>query len=477
MKRKLLLILVVTLSALNLTASLKDSQRHYSSGDKTKYFKVATELMEDKLYFTALPFIKDYLLATSRTNDAVFDSAIDELITEVGVKQFEVLPNTMLEKSGAPTIKYILARKEFRKARYESALRYLKNFIDDSHPVKPYALLLEGSIHSILKNEDQSIEFFKDCISVANKHIDKADDLDRKRQLIIARDYCLVGISRTQFAKTNFTDAYLSYLDLPKSSHIWPEILFEEAWNSFFLKDYNRTLGKLVTYKAPVLNYVFNPEIDVLRTLTFMELCLWDDTKKSVEDFYNKYETDYDQFKKFLNSLGKDYKLFYNLVSEKDRFISKSNSLLTHTVQNIARDPAFVELKLSLEKGKKEKELLEKLARNKQVSADWKSLLEENLKDSLSLQRDIIGSYIRGQFQLNSAQIYKAFEDMSYIKLEVLSKRKNEIYKDFNGAEGRSRGDIAYLKRNEKQYFWIFNGEFWADELGDYVFSLRSECR
>ena len=26
-------------------------------------------------------------------------------------------------------------------------------------------------------------------------------------------------------------------------------------------------------------------------------------------------------------------------------------------------------------------------------------------------------------------------------------------------------------------YLWTFNGEFWADELGDYVFSLKSECK
>jgi hypothetical protein len=42
---------------------------------------------------------------------------------------------------------------------------------------------------------------------------------------------------------------------------------------------------------------------------------------------------------------------------------------------------------------------------------------------------------------------------------------------------GRARGDVAYLRRTDKQYFWTFNGEFWADELGDYVFSLKSECK
>ena len=43
-------------------------------------------------------------------------------------------------------------------------------------------------------------------------------------------------------------------------------------------------------------------------------------------------------------------------------------------------------------------------------------------------------------------------------------------------AESFYRVGQYIVERNEKQYFWDFNGEFWADELGDYVFALKSEC-
>jgi hypothetical protein len=106
-------------------------------------------------------------------------------------------------------------------------------------------------------------------------------------------------------------------------------------------------------------------------------------------------------------------------------------------------------------------------------------VLNENLKVSLGMQRNLIGSYIRGQLQLFAAQVVKAFEDMSYIKLEILSKRKTELYEDISPSapDARARGNISHLRRTDKQYFWTFNGEFWADELGDYVFSLKSECK
>lgn len=455
--------------SLRANASFNDAARIYSTGDKNKYPQLVSELMEEGMYFSAAPFIKEYLASVGRVNDSQFDNVLDKLITEVGVKQFEIFPNSILEKSNAPTARYILARKAFRAAKYSEALRYLEKNIEDWNPVKPYALLLEGSAYSVTKKEEQAVKVFKECVDVANEHIGKEKNEDRIRQLKITRDYCVVGISRSQFAVSKFDEAYSSYLDLQKSSYIWPEILFEEAWNSFYLKDYNRTLGKLVTYKAPVLNYIFNPEIDVLNALTYMELCLWSDTNKVVEDFYSKYEKEYDSYKKLVNTLGKDYKQYYSIV--KDRSDSKRDDLLSKVLMSIGRDPAYIELYASFNSGKDEIEKLKKIS-----NPNLRAILNENLRESMTLQRNLIGSYVRGQMQLYGAQMLKAFEDMSYIKLEVLSKRKNELYGDV-GPVDRKRGDIAHLKRTDKQYFWTFNGEFWADELGDYVFSLKSECR
>jgi hypothetical protein len=465
-------LIPLMLLSFNTFASFSDAAKIYASGDRNRYPQLVSELVEEKMYFSATPFIKEYLVHTNRSNDNAFDKALDQVITEVGVKQFEVLPTNILEKSNAPTMRYILARKAFRAAKYDVALKYLSKSAEDWHPVKPYALMLEGSIHSVTKKYDEAIRTYKECVDVSNDHIGKEKNEDRLRQLKINRDYCIVGVGRTQFAATKFEDAYSSYLDLQKASHIWPEILFEEAWNSFYLKDYNRTLGKLVTYKAPLFNYLFNPEIDVLTALTYMELCLWNDSNKVVEDFYTRYEKDFEGYKKYINSLGKDYKSYYMLVKDRADGKIHGGEILNRALMSIGRDPAYIELYTSFNEGRDEIERLKKVP-----NAALKNALNENLHESLTLQRNLIGSYIRGQMQLYGAQVLKAFEDMSYIKLEVLNKKKTELYGDFLAAAERKRGDVAELKRTDKQYFWTFNGEFWADELGDYVFSLKSECK
>jgi len=99
-----------------------------------------------------------------------------------------------------------------------------------------------------------------------------------------------------------------------------------------------------------------------------------------------------------------------------------------------------------------------------------------NLKIVLDEYRTVLGAYIRAGMVSKYSELYSSFEGMSYIKLEILAIRKERLYQAVVPDSGKKRGDIKYIEKNDKQYFWTFNGEFWADELGDYVFALRSEC-
>jgi tetratricopeptide (TPR) repeat protein len=152
---------------LDAQASIQGARRIYQTGDKSRYPQLVAELVQDRMYFSAIPFVKEYLASTNRVNDAAVDKVLDEVITQVGVKQFEVLPSNILEKSNAPTIRYILARKAFRQGKFDQALKYLDRKIEDWHPVKPFALLLEGSAYSVSKREDKATGVFRECIDAA----------------------------------------------------------------------------------------------------------------------------------------------------------------------------------------------------------------------------------------------------------------------------------------------------------------------
>ena len=469
MKKKI--ILVVAALSLNVAASTDVAWDYLrkSKGSVKYYPSVIQNLVKEKLYFASIPYIKELLARGKSLNSRELDSLIDEVVTNVGVKQFEVLPVSFLSKSKAPTLKYILAKKYFRKSQFQKALNELNGSIPTNHPSKAFALFLEGSIFSMNKKYSSAIKAYDACISKSQTTNDRGN-ANRKRQISINRDYCIVGKARAHFSQGKYEEANLDYLDLTKSSHIWPEILFEEAWNSFYMRDYNRTLGKLVTYNSPFLTFIFNPEIDVLRSLTYMELCLWPDTLKVVDNFYKENEGAHRQVESFLKKHGKDYKYFYLLAKSKLQGKESGNRLLNRMLSSITRDPTYREMFDFFHTGKDEFEVINKLPKSR-----MKNILKLNLKEALLLQRNLLGAYVRKQLHLGWHQVQKTFLDMSYIKLEVLARRKESLYSP-ETSMNRGRGDIKNLTRTDKQYFWNFNGEFWADELGDYVFSLKSEC-
>lgn len=459
-------LFLLTLTS-DVWASLQGARDVYNRGnlDSSNLRTLIRELAEDKYYYSSVSFILKILSDARAPLVKELDDVIEDVVARVGVKQFEVLSFEQLERSGAPTIRYILAKKYFRQGSYDNALRVVKE-IPSKHALYPFALLIEGSIHSINKNFKPAISALKDCLSESGS----GDDDLSKMQLQVNHDYCLVGLSRARYASGEFKEAESQYQDLPKSSYVWPEILFEEAWNSYNLGDFNRTLGKLVTYKSPFFENIFNPEVDVLRALTFYRLCLYGDSKSAVDEFYGKYENDSNDIKTYLNRHARDYDFYFEESRKSAKGGVLQNDLLTKVMRSIVYDLTYRELYRSLKEAREELVLL----RNRGNDQFIARLIKNNV-ETINKQKQIMGSYVRRKLLLKYAQIFKSFEQMSNIKLEVLAQRKAELYKDSNLE--RKRGDIKYLKRSEKQYFWSFNGEFWADELGDYVFALASECR
>ena len=66
---------------------------------------------------------------------------------------------------------------------------------------------------------------------------------------------------------------------------------------------------------------------------------------------------------------------------------------------------------------------------------------------------------------------------MFNLKLEVLSKQRDLVYKSKDLTANRSRGDVKNIDKDKFQEFWTFQNAFWADELGEYTFALESNCK
>ncbi len=438
------------------------------SRSSSNFYKMAKDLSRKGFYYSSIPWMKEYIVATQGRLGSEGEDLLKEIISRVGAAPFEQLPIRFLKYSNSGTVHYILAKKLLGKGKLKSALQEL-NRISSAHRTYPFVAHMKAAIYSITGNQALAVQHFKDCQSFSSRRQSSARGKVQRRQLEMNRQYCVAGVARAKFASRNFRTAELKYLDIEKEDYIWPEILFEEAWNSYYMKNYNRSLGKLVTYKAPVFDYIFNAEIEILNSLSYMRLCLYDDVKTIVDRFYALYSRPTKDLRKFLINRGRDYQYYYQLISNYQRGHRGNGSLLINIIKSISRDPAYQELNESLLMASREYGLIRRSSNPKLVRVLTKSILSviREIKDQ-------IGSYVRTQLIENYGELFEAFQGMSYIKLEVLSRKKSKLYA--SQSLKRQRGDVRYLRPNEKQYFWTFNGEFWADELGDYVFALADEC-
>jgi tetratricopeptide (TPR) repeat protein len=466
---KILLSLLFTTSAY---ASYESAARQYGKGtiSLSGYRKTIIELVDSGFYFSAVPWMKDFLVKNDKTLDGDLEDAFDKMLYVTGVKPFETLPEGILARSQSGNIRYILAKRLFKMNRLQDALDQL-NKVNGDHPAYPFVANMKGTIYSSMGNTKEAETQFKDCVRVSGKESRGADSNLQKNQLLLNRDYCIAGVARVQFAAKNYSQAELNYLDLQKGSFVWPEILFEEAWTSYYVQNYNRTLGKLVSYKAPVFDFVFKPEVEVLKALTYMKMCLYEDAKKTADNFYSDLFEPSKDLRRFINSRGKDYRYYYNLMSDHEQSKGLPLPVLDPILKSIRKEGAFIEMKGAFSTAISEYSQL-----RKKPNSGFRTNLINNLKTVLDDYRTVLGAYVRTGLVSKYSELYSAFESMSYIKLEILALRKERLYQTEGPVENTKRGDVKYIQRNDKQYFWTFNGEFWADELGDYVFALRSEC-
>ncbi len=452
-------------------ASFESAERTYgkSSASYAGSRRLVIDLVKAGHYYSPVPWMKDFIVRTDRALDSELEGALDTMLYHTGVKPFEALPEDQLRRSRSGSIRFILAKKLFKRGKPQEALIEL-NGVSADHPAYPFVANFKATIFSHLGNFPDAESYFRDCVRASESRMGKVDTVTMRDQLEMNRDYCVAGVARVQFATRDYKKAELTYLDIEKDSFVWPEILFEEAWNSYYQKNYNRTLGKLVSYKAPVFNFIFRPEVDVLKALTYLKMCLYDDAKKTVDDFYSELEAPSRELRSYLISRGKDYRYFYNLMADFEDNRPAPVPLVNPILRSIRKDAAYREMKSALSAAIGEYNEL----RKKPQTAMTQNLVK-NVRVLADEYRTSIGAYVRAVLVSKYSELYTSFQGMSYIKLEVLAQRKERLYQT-DASPSKKRGDVKYIDRNDKQYFWTFNGEFWADELGDYVFALRSEC-
>jgi len=470
---KYIALLIALFVAADASASAKGAYEQYLQ-DKTKSRdkKIAHELIEGSYYFSAIPYINTYL-ENNNEIDAELEADIETLVIKTGTMAVLNLDEKRLESFNIPSISLILGTRLFNKDQNAKAYEILSR-IPETHQFSGEAALIKGTIRNMERKNIEALNLYQSCVNKSAALESSAKGEKLKRYYNYLKETCIIRTARIKIEEKKYEDALVTYEQIDKRSYKWPYVLMDQAWAHYYLKDYNRALGLTVTYKAPLLQSYFFPEAEVLMALSYYNLCLWDDSLKVVDHFYDVYHPKAQALKDILGKNKSSHTYFLDLYYADTETRENLNPFIRNLITQTRKQVKFNLDLASLKAAKDELALLKKL-KNKN---DFTENLEENLGQTIGFISAKINFYIKKEIFTFINEIHKHSFSMFNLKLELLSKKRDEIYNAKALAEAsRARGSDSNVNRKSNQYFFDFNGSFWADELGDYSFGLQTACK
>jgi tetratricopeptide (TPR) repeat protein len=243
---------------------------------------------------------------------------------------------------------FSLGKAAILKDDMNRALEYL-NQVRSQSRLYPFSLELRGTALAIQGRVEEAADDFRDCQKYAPLVVTEIDAASPRyrSQVNESKDLearCAADEGRSWYQGEKFEEAEKAYDRIPKASRVWPEILYEQAWTAFAKREFNRTLGKLVTYKAPALDFVFNSEVEVLRAQAYLSLCLYDDTRKAIDDFTSRYTDIGREVKRFVESNASNLETFYQLGARTLKEKRNTKDPVAQLTNRFVRGPYFSDL-------------------------------------------------------------------------------------------------------------------------------------
>ncbi len=461
---KKLLLIVFLLSSFNTVFASKKKQRRKRISKQQKILKAVQRNVKGKNWNVALYYLFAYLKKKKKVSERD-NKLAEQILSKTGTLPLYLYNVDFIDKVKVPSAFIHQAHYNFKAKNYEKAWKYA-SMVPKKSNYYPEARFVMGSSRE-LQGKKNFVDYMKQCIKTSNEISKSIYDDKFKRYFILVKEYCVAGLARSNFRLGKYKKSNAYYDRIPKTSYSWPYILMEKAWNHYHMGDYNRTLGISMTYQSPLLESYFFPEVEVLKALSYFNLCLYRDAAFLIDKFFKVYKERSKTLTKFIKSSTND-KFYFDLVYNKKEKIKQHPYILS--LRNQLRKKLRVNLHLlSYQKARDE---YQRLLKNKKKKNDRKFL-----RFTLDRMEKIINKHVKEYFYFFINQINFFSYEMFNIKLEIISRRKDLVYDNKKLVSSRARGSYDNVNRESDEFFYTFNGAFWADELGDYSFGLKSNCK
>lgn len=351
----------------------------------------------------------------------------------------------------------VAARQQIEVGGYQAAIAILM-MGDKNQPGFEDVELLRGVA---LSQQDQHSAAVAPLLTAAALAVQNGRD----QQYI---DTVNLNVARTYYSSGNYGQAIAWYAKVSRSSDHWLDAQFERAWAHFRGNDINGALAMLYNHDAPFFTDYFWPEVDLLRSYSLFVMCKFKDATTEMDQFAAKYQT----------------------IEQELAAISLSPTEAFEDVRAFREDeqtriPEYVLRPFRHEKRLDDAFAMEERAKDELRKAEkLGGRASEIAVELISSQRDARirteGERVLKRVAAARSELASMLEGIEITRLDLLN-LETQMYERAAATGVLEYGNhIEQLRklRKEKRGFrvWPWQGEYWADELGWFVFSARPDC-
>jgi tetratricopeptide (TPR) repeat protein len=372
---------------------------------------------------------------------------------------------------------YLMGVRLYDEDKLSESRRYFSQ-ISTKSDVYLKSKYFEGVIYNQQGRLKSAVKSFRDVIR-DSEQVDIYTD-DELREVDALYQLSVMNVARIYYSIQRFDEAAKYYTLVDRGSEYWPEALFEAAWASFMQNDLNMSLGQILTVNSPFFSEEeYIPEAHVLRALTFFNLCEYDQVEGELLAFEADIRPQHDELKAFVKqySTKEGRQLADQAYEAYFEGVKKETTLPKSMFTKFLRNQDLRALVNHLQLMDEEERLIEaqKSLWRDSVGVHLKKIIEKDRRR----YKQRAGLVLLSEMARMTNHLANLLTQSEIIRFEVVSAQRVDYQYRISSLDlydNSSRREIDFATSVEVIY-WPFNGEFWEDELGYYIYTEQGSCQ
>lgn len=290
-----------------------------------------------------------------------------------------------------------------------------------------------------------------------------------------------ISLARLFYEKRKFELAIRLYRSIPVKSELFYDAQFEQAW-AFFMAGYpNFALGALHGADSPMFNHVFNPEIEILRSIIFYWICQYNDARNALASFVERHKEPIETMTRFLDR---------KVLREQAAYQLLENFLLGVSPESLGIDYRILQTATNAPKMKYlRNQYADIIDEHNRMSVNGffnsKLGLDDALTDLEKITEKLrinLGATLIKELEYLKANYENIKKQAEFLYVELLMSQKDQLLGKELHADSKittvsdvgvdqSYGDYSQAWAASKVH------EYWKDEIGYYKYEVKPQCR